>query len=189
MSKLERWNPFKFRRKKAEEKQQTLRQDTVAAGTTLAKAPVGAATGPFAPLFQDLWRDPFFRAPMSVFGDMERWFGDFAPAHFRPAVDVVDEDKAIKVTAELPGLTKDELQVELNGDYLTLRGEKKNESEREENGAFRTERFYGYFERTTPLPADLDRDRLEATFDNGVLSVRIPKAASSKGNAKVIEVK
>ncbi len=188
MSKLERWNPFKFGRKKTEEKKKEAVEKRGTSQAPLAPAEF-AALSPFGTLFDRLWRDGLTREPVSLFGDMDRWFGDFSPMRFQPAIDVVDEEDSLRVTAELPGMTKDDITLEMDEGRLTIRGEKRHVAEREENGAYRTERYYGSFERVVPLPADLDREHAKANFDSGVLSVWLPKSTSGEHRTTSIEIK
>ena len=94
----------------------------------------------------------------------------------------------MKVTAELPGMSKDDVELTFDERSLTISGKKENREETKENGVFRTERYYGYVQRTVPLPGDLDRENAEASFENGVLSVRFKKTAP-KTEEKRIPVK
>lgn len=184
MGTLERWMPFKFRRKRAEDKAKE--------GT--ADAPQRGMMMPFegTPLsqwMQHAFDTPFFRDPFARFEELDRWFGDFSPTRFEAAVDVVDEEGSLRVTAELPGMTRDDVKLSVDGDVLTIRGEKKNEEERKENGAFRTERYYGFVQRAVPLPSNLDYDHADAKFDKGVLTVRFPKTAEKHEAGKQIKIK
>lgn len=191
-SKLERWLPFKFNRKKDEGGGQPVKvkREPPAALATRHQDPYlpAAWSTPAGQLMQRMFEDPFFRDPFAPFEQMDRWFGDFSPAKFRPIVDVVDEETALCVTAELPGMTKDDIQLRIDQDMLVVRGEKKNANERTENGVYRSERFYGAFERAIPLPSDLDHDAIDASFDNGVLTVRLPKVAPAENKARTIAI-
>jgi HSP20 family protein len=195
MSKLERWLPFMFKKKTQQEKRQ---EQQPAAETQALSHPVQHhPMAPFAPMFSpqmqqlmlSFFDDPFFREPFGRFGQMDRWFGDFSPSRFTPSVEVSDEGKALKVTAELPGMEKDDVKLQLEGNMLVISGEKKSESKNENEGVFRTERYYGYFQRMVPLPEDVDRDRAEADFKNGVLTVRFPKFEGAPETSKRIEIK
>ena len=120
----------------------------------------------------------------------DRWFGDFSPTRFSPTIDVVDEENALRVSAELPGMNKEDIHLSIDNDMLTIRGEKKNVEESRENGVFRSERFYGQFQRSIPLPGmDLDPEKVEATFDKGILMVRVPKRPEARPAARSIPVK
>ncbi|MGD8862482.1 MAG: Hsp20/alpha crystallin family protein [Myxococcales bacterium] len=189
MADLSRWLPFKSRRKSAEEKKSTAvqqRSEEAGAGSSQL-SPLFSSSMP--QLMQRMFDEPFFTDPFAPMADLDRWFGDFAPARFQPSVDVVDEETALRVTAELPGMDKDDIQLNVEGDVLTIRGEKKNEEEKKEQGVFRTERYYGYFQRSIPLPRGIDLDRTEAEFKKGVLTVRLPKGAVKEEKGTSIPIK
>jgi HSP20 family protein len=116
-------------------------------------------------------------------------FGDFSPKRYSPSVEVADDGKAMKITAELPGMSKDDVKLQIDGNRLLISGEKKNEQERKDDGVYRTERYYGYFQRAVPLPEDVDKENADAEFSKGVLTVRLPKLESSKTRGRQIEVK
>lgn len=182
MSNLDRWFPFKFKRKKAEEKASS--EPSERSERAAALAPFFGA--PMPSLMRAMLQDPFFQRPLG--GDLDRWFGDFSPARFSPSVDVVDEESHLRVTAELPGMTKEDVQIHVDDRGLTIRGEKRHEEEKEEEGCYRTERSYGMFTRSVPLPADVDAENAEASFDKGVLSVRLPKKPQPEAGRKKIEI-
>lgn len=99
------------------------------------------------------------------------------PKQFTPIVDVIDEDRQIRVEAEIPGMSPEDLEVTVTEDRLILRGEKQ---EKEESGTRYRERSFGSFERVIALPCDIDRDSVQATFKNGVLHITIPKTHQSQ---------
>ena len=104
-----------------------------------------------------------------------------------PVVDVFEEKDDIVVKAELPGMDKDNIEVNLTDHTLTIRGEKKKEEEVKEENYYRAERSYGSFLRTIDLPAEVRGDKVTASFKNGVLEVRMPK--TEQANAKEVKVK
>ena len=106
-----------------------------------------------------------------------------------PAVDVSENETEIVVTAELPGIAENDIELSLTKDSLTLKGEKKQESQHKAKNYQRLERHYGSFERTIPLPCQVDRDKVEAEFKNGVLTVKLPKTEEAINPSKRIEVK
>jgi len=127
-----------------------------------------------------------------VFQDFSRGFSLLTSsaglADFIPRVDVDEKDDSIEVTAELPGLQPDDVEISLEDNLLTIRGEKEDEHE-EGNGNVRMrERVYGTFLRTIELPRGIDPSTIEATMSNGVLKLRIPKAKQDDSKKK-IEVK
>lgn len=134
--------------------------------------------------------DEFFRAPM-----WER-FGEFPAAsteHFwgdvTPRIDMSETDKELLVKVELPGMTEKDVDISISGDMLTISGEKKQEKEQNEKGWYRMERQYGSFYRTIPLPYEIESDRAEALYKNGVLSIKLPKTAARASATKSIAVK
>ena len=114
----------------------------------------------------------FFRTP----GSLRNW---------SPALDVYENKDDFTVVVELPGLKKEEIDVSLHGDILTISGERKTEEKKEGQG-FRTERFYGSFQRTVTLPAAVDGKKVKASYKDGILKVVLPKAEEAK--PKQIEV-
>ena len=97
-----------------------------------------------------------------------------------PPVDVEEKGNEILVTAELPGMKKDDFNVELSGDRLIIRGEKKSEREENREGYYLSECTYGHFSRSIPLPAKVQEDKVKADYKNGVLKVRLPKSDDYK---------
>jgi len=105
----------------------------------------------------------------------------------RPSMDVAETDKEIEISAEVPGLQENEVQVDVSNDILTVRGEKNAEKEEKDKNYHLVERSYGSFSRSLQLPPGIDADQIKASLSNGVLKVVIPKPAASQ--AKKIEVK
>ena len=108
---------------------------------------------------------------------------------FAPKVDMTENDKEIKISAELPGVDEKDIDVSLQKDMLTIKGEKKEEKEDKGKDYYRMERSYGSFSRTIPLPVDVETDGVEAKFKKGVLSITIPKTAKAVAETKKISVK
>jgi HSP20 family protein len=104
-----------------------------------------------------------------------------------PRVDLIDRETEILVRAEVPGIDKEHLNVDLNGDLLTIRGEHREEQETEEGNIYRAEIARGTFARTLRLPAEVDAEKIEATFKDGLLEIHLPKLATTKRQR--IEVK
>lgn len=133
--------------------------------------------------------------------EMNRLFDDFfrgadlmAPFErertFTPSINVTENDSAIEVTAELPGMEEDDIDLTLARQGLTIRGEKREEQEEEGKNYYTRERSYGYFRRSIPVPMDaIDQDNVEATFDKGILTVTLPKREEARSVTKRIEVK
>ncbi|TCK32823.1 HSP20 family protein [Paraburkholderia sp. BL8N3] len=199
---LDKWNPFRFLRENHEGRgaaaqaraqgndQQGGTQQETGSGTPAADAAstrLGSVRQPLSDPLQrlnDLIRDPF-----GGLGLLGSWFGDFSPSQFQPRVDVIDDGDALRIVAELPGLTRDEVELEVIEDMLVLSGDKRIESKMEEKGCYRVERSFGHFQRAIPIPTGIDLDGAEAKFDNGILTVRIPKAPGVVAAKRPIEIK
>ncbi len=106
-----------------------------------------------------------------------------------PSVDVKETDKTIEVEAELPGVDEKDIQVTLEDDVLTIKGEKKLEKEESKKGYYMSERSYGSFFRSITLPAGIEADKINATFAKGVLKISLPKPTTAQAKTKKIEVK
>ena len=106
-----------------------------------------------------------------------------------PEVDVGETDKALKITAELPGMSEADVEVTLADDVLTIKGEKREESDQAEKDMHITERRYGSFQRSFRLPEGIDAGKIEAGFDKGVLTVSVPKSAKAATKTKKIALK
>jgi HSP20 family protein len=117
----------------------------------------------------------------------ERWFRTDEMEVKPPIVDVFEEKGDIVVKAELPGLEKDNIEVNLNDHTLTIKGEKKKAEEIKEENYYRAERSYGSFLRTLDLPNDVRADKVKASFKNGILEIRMPKTEEAK--AREVKVK
>lgn len=106
-----------------------------------------------------------------------------------PSIEVKETDKAIEVEAELPGVDEKDVQVTLEDNILTIKGEKKAEREESKKGYYMSERSYGSFLRSFELPTGVDADKVNATFNKGVLKVTLPKPPAAQSKAKKIDVK
>jgi HSP20 family protein len=105
-----------------------------------------------------------------------------------PVVDITESDAAYEMSAELPGMTEKEIDVELSGNMLTLKGEKQTATEQKDKNMFLAERSYGTFQRSFAVPDGVDRDNVTANFANGVLTITMPKTAKPMELQKKIEV-
>ena len=121
-----------------------------------------------------------------LFGGFFRGFdGPFAGYKTWPTIDVAEEEDAIIVRAEVPGCKAEDIDISVHGNVLTISGEKKLSEEKKEKGYYHVESSYGSFKRELTLPTDVDQGKIDATCENGVLSVTLPKAEK----AKAIKVK
>jgi len=201
---ISRWNPFRFKRQAHGTEQSSGTQSAPPPGQSSTPA---ATTDQSRSQFATAWPlptampgllNPFNLVPgmlfnpFSGFGSLDRWFGDFSPGVVAPQLDVVDDGDALRITAELPGMDRESIEVLLQDDILVIRGEKKLEKQGDEKGCYRLERAFGNFQRIIPLPSGLDVDRVEAAFEKSVLTIRIPKragAASDNENVRRIPIK
>jgi HSP20 family protein len=187
MADLKKWFPFKFKRSQSSGDEPAKPQ--VPARTNAAPMSPGVLFPTFSPemgrLMERMFSEPFFSRPFSALANVDEFFGDFAPSAFSPSIDLIDEGSHIKVTAELPGLDKDDIEIAVHEGALTLRGHKKHEETKDEEGCYRTERFFGSFHRTIPLPMDVDLDQADAKFDKGVLTVRFAKTQPTEPQRKI----
>jgi HSP20 family protein len=135
----------------------------------------------------------------SLQSDMSRLFNTFfdtttsgnggsAPRRWIPAMDLVETDDHFVLKADLPGLTDEDVKIDVEGDVLTISGERKSEQEDKRDGYVRVERSYGAFRRSLTLPEGVDPEAVTASFDRGVLEVRIPKPQERKPRRVAIQV-
>ena len=140
---------------------------------------------------RDVW-DPF-ASLAEIQDEVNRLFDTSLRRHggfegvFNPAIDVIVEKDRLVLKADLPGLSKEDVSVSLQENYLTIKGEKKQESEQKETNYFVSERTYGSFTRMIELPTAVDAKKIEARFKDGVLEVTLPRTEEAK--PKQIEVK
>lgn len=144
------------------------------------------------------------RIPKKPFGEVEslrkemeklwdRFLGDTPLGRGRgtawlPQVDVSESGNMIELAAELPGLEPGDVSVSISGDMLTIKGEKKREREEKDEKQHFVERYFGSFERSFRLPAEVQADKVEARFKNGVLKVSLPKSEEAKTKEVKIQV-
>jgi len=121
--------------------------------------------------FEDIFSRPFLPSVMLRFPTDGGWV---------PAIDVYEKEDKFIVKAELPGMRMEDIDVSMVGDSLILKGEKKSETEVKDEDYYRCERSYGSFMRSIPLPSYVDADKIEASYEDGILQVTVPKAASAK---------
>ena len=140
-----------------------------------------------------VWRDPFADlARLRSWSPFQRLFGDFEerslqPFGWAPAVDVAEGEDCYCITVELPGTKREDVSLEIHGDMLEVRGEKRSEREEKRERRRVVERSYGSFSRHFVLPQNADRGRIAASFKDGVLTIEIPKSEESK--PKQVEIK
>ena len=99
---------------------------------------------------------------------------------WNPRVDIYEKDNKLIIEAEIPGAKKEDVEVKIKDNSVVIRGEVKKEEEEKEKTYYRSERFYGVFERVIPLPVEVKVEEAKANFENGVLRIEIPKAVEEK---------
>jgi HSP20 family protein len=108
---------------------------------------------------------------------------------FNPQVDVTEDEKEIKIAAELPGIDEKDIDLSVTRDTLTIKGEKKEEKEDNGKNYYRMERSYGSFYRVIPLPVEVETDKISAHYKKGILKIKIPKTAKAIEEKKKITIK
>ena len=131
-------------------------------------------------MFDQFFTDPFTLLPIP---------GTRLAAEFSPRVDISETDTEVKVVAELPGMDEKDINLSLEDNALILSGEKKSDVEEKGKTFHRVERTYGSFQRVIPLNVEVDEDKANASFKNGVLTITLPKAAEAVKQAKKITIK
>ncbi len=120
-------------------------------------------------------------APTSFSNLIDRFFNDSlarsggSAYSFVPRVDILEEDKSFEIHVAVPGMSKDDFKIDLNDNYLTISGERKNSREKEENNFHSVEIQYGTFSRSFTLPENVDTNGISAKYVNGILELSIPK--------------
>ena len=171
----------------------------------MAQTPVEITKSPSTPQRSiDPWAS--FRSEMDrLFDRFSGGFGfppvhrlfDFAPttradnlfSFAAPVVDATEDDEAYKITAELPGMSEKDIDISLTDGTLVLKGEKRLEHEEKETNRYLCERSYGAFQRSFVIPDGVDRNKIDAAFAKGVLTITLPKVAGAQQPQTKIEVK
>jgi len=111
------------------------------------------------------------------------------PGDWAPRVDIVETGKEFLITAEIPDVKKEDVKISVENGVLTIRGERKQEKEEKDKKFHRIERFYGAFTRSFSLPDNVDESKIEATFNDGILNLQIPKTEEVKPKSLEVKVK
>jgi len=146
---------------------------------------------PPIPLIEEKWYEDLLKRHPSLFDHPRRWpgliFSEMEEMSF--TADIFEEGNDVVVKADMPGVKKEDVDVSLSDDMITIRGERKKEEKVEKKDYFRVERAYGSFTRSFRLPADVLADKAEAKFDQGVLVIRIPKMEEASSKTKKVPIK
>lgn len=140
-------------------------------------------------LFDDFGWGTARRRPGRTLFDVEPfWRGELSFGK-APAVDLAEREKEYEITAELPGLDENNVEVKFADGLLTIKGEKREEKEEKKKDYYLSERRFGSFQRSFQLPDTVDADKIEARFKNGVLTVTLPKSPEAQKREKKIAIK
>ncbi len=143
-------------------------------------------------LFDDVWRSfgmpsgSRFARPTSIFNTS--LFDHSILGDYRAKLDVSGSEKEYEVSIDLPGLSEEDVQIELNGNTLVVKGQKEEKNESKDKQYYRVERSVGSFQRTLSLPEDADRNEISANMKNGLLVIQIPRKALPKDDVKRISI-
>lgn len=180
---IAKFNPFNWFRKEQEEQVHAV---------PVQRENGAVMTHPFHELHREMDR---------LFEDFTRSFGALSPHRpmafpsggsalpLRPTLDIAEGEKEYRITVELPGVSEKDIKVELAGDTLRISGEKRQENEEKGQNYHRVERSYGSFQRILNLPEDADADGIAANFQNGVMTLTVPRKAAARPETRMIEVK
>ena len=123
-----------------------------------------------------------------AFGALDWQYRDSAGASWVPPVDILEDSDAIRIAAELPGVRPEDVNISLEGNVLTIHGQKQQVAEERTERVHRYERTYGVFERTFSLPASVDANKIKAQYDVGVLTITLPKVERARPRQIQVDV-
>ncbi len=160
------------------------------------------ASEPKVPARPEDITDPFVRFREKVERVVDRFSGgreawpfsgklrpfEWRMSAFAPRVDIKDLETRIKIEAELPGFSEKDVEASFCGNSVIIRGEKQQETAEQEKGYYRVERAHGSFQRSIPLPVEVEEDKIRATFKNGVLTIILPKSREAMEQTKKIPI-
>ena len=138
----------------------------------------------FDRMVEDFWRRPF----LSLLRPERWWPAETGMMMRMPSVDVYEEKDDVVIKAEIPGLSKEDISVQVTDSTLMIKGEKKREEEIKETDYYCCERSFGAFTRAVDLPCEVKADQVKASFKNGVLEVRMPKTEEAKKKAITVQI-
>ena len=147
------------------------------------------------PVKREDFLNPFQNLHDNMNHMFNEFFRDFGMTHFSdslsfsPQVDVEETDKEIKIQAELPGMDEKDIELSLTENMISIIGEKKMEREEKKGNYHSLERSYGSFHRNIPLPCEIEKDKVEAVYKNGVLKITLPKTEAAQKKIHQIKIK
>jgi len=141
-------------------------------------------------------KNPFISLQKEINRMFDRFFEDFRLDTFKepfrqdfPKIDVTETESDIQVVADLPGLDKKDIEISISDNIMTLHGKKENSIEEKKQNYYRRELSYGSFRREIVLPAEVEAEKVDASLNNGILKIFVPKKVDSKRKSKKIEIK
>ncbi len=153
----------------------------------VAKIEPAHAMSPFEEMEKKF--EEFFRRPFSMFGPSWLPSVKFPESGMvSPDIDIFEDGSDVVVKAEMPGMKKEDIEVNLTDEMVTVSGEKKKEEKVEKNDYYRVERSYGSFRRSFRLPKEVQSDKAKASFKDGVLEIRVPKTEEAIKKEKKITI-
>ncbi|MCB1143292.1 MAG: Hsp20/alpha crystallin family protein [Leptospiraceae bacterium] len=144
------------------------------------------------------YRDPFYELHRDMNQLFQSFFQDWnisdpysetSMGRFAPRINVSETDKEIRIEAELPGIDEKEIDVQLKDDVLIIKGEKKSEQKEERENYYVMESSYGSFYRSIQLPDEIDKNKIDAHFKNGIMKITIPKLETASNSQKKIPIR
>lgn len=170
------------------DRQATRKEETQGGAETGAMVPVHRmfpSLPSLAERFEELLGEPLAFPRWALRGPEIRWSREMARM---PAVDVFEEGDAVVVKAEVPGMAREDLDVSISGDVLTVSGKREKEEKVERKDYHRWERSTGSFSRSVLLPAEVETEKVTARLHDGILEIRAPKTAAAKARSRKIEI-
>lgn len=177
---IKKWSPWNWFHKEENEQSASSSAAPPAFPSLFGMTPFGAA---WQQEVDRMFNDAFRRmgTPPGSRAELSQWL--------RPSLDIVEDKDAYSVSIEVPGVEEKDIQIDVQGDTLSVRGEKKQSQETSDKNIHRVERSYGMFQRTLSLPMDANAEAIQASFKDGVLNIRIGKQAQPVGTtARRIEI-
>jgi len=141
-------------------------------------------------------KNPIFSLQKEINRMFDRFFDDFSLSSFEgrfqedyPKIDVTETGSTVQIVADLVGIERDDIEISISDNILTLRGEKENKFEEKNQNYYRRERSYGSFQREILLPTEVESDKADASLKNGILKILVPKKFDYQRKSKRIEIK
>ncbi|TVM17092.1 Hsp20/alpha crystallin family protein [Oceanidesulfovibrio indonesiensis] len=181
-ARLNPWNWFK--KENEQEKAIPVKREQVESQSYMPAARLGGIHSEIDHLFEDFFRNFGIESPLAS----SSFTGLPQPDVFKPKVDIAGSEKEYTISAELPGIEESEIDIELQGDSLIIKAEKRQEEKTEDKGYYRVERHYGAYKRVLTMPEDADPEGIKAKHKNGVLTISLPRKEGAGKSSKRIPI-